>query len=70
MYAASPLVCLSFNIPNDFIIEYKASISSIEYFFRLYSILEASEEARLKRRVLTTMDINGNAVDDNVAETD
>ena len=33
-------------------------------------ILEASEEARLKRRVLTTMDINGNAVDDNVAETD
>ena len=31
-------------------------------------ILEASEEARLKRRVLTTMDITGNADDDNIQE--
>lgn len=31
-------------------------------------ILEASEEARLKRRVLTTMDITGDADDDNIQE--
>lgn len=29
-------------------------------------ILQASEEARLKRRVLTTMDITGDAEDDNI----
>ena len=33
-------------------------------------ILEASEEARLKRRVLTTMDITGDAEDDNIQEMD
>ncbi len=33
-------------------------------------ILEASEEARLKRRVLTTMDITSNAEDDNIQEID
>ena len=33
-------------------------------------ILEASEEARLKRRVLTTMDITGDADDENVHEID
>ena len=31
-------------------------------------ILEASEEARLRRRVLTTMDITGNAEDDDIQE--
>ena len=31
-------------------------------------ILEASEEARLKRRVLTTMDITSDADDDNIQE--
>ena len=33
-------------------------------------ILEASEEARLKRRVLTTMDITSDAEDDNLQHTD
>ena len=33
-------------------------------------ILEASEEARLKRRVLTTMDITSDAEDDNIQEID
>ena len=33
-------------------------------------ILEASEEARLKRRVLTTMDITSDAEDDNIREMD
>lgn len=33
-------------------------------------ILEASEEARLKRRVLTTMDITGNAEDEELQHID
>ena len=33
-------------------------------------ILEASEEARIKRRVLTTMDITSDAEDDNIQEID
>lgn len=33
-------------------------------------ILEASEEARLKRRVLTTMDITSDAEDDNIQHID
>lgn len=33
-------------------------------------ILETSEEARLKRRVLTTMDITSDAEDDNLQHTD
>ena len=33
-------------------------------------ILEASEEARLRRRVLTTMDITSDAEDDNIQEID
>ena len=33
-------------------------------------ILEASEEARLKRRVLTTMDITGNTGDDDIRSID
>ena len=33
-------------------------------------ILEASEEARLKRRVLTTMDITSDAEDDDLSHID
>ena len=33
-------------------------------------ILEASEEARIKRRVLTTMDITSDAVDDDIQSLD
>lgn len=60
IFKLGTVVCFTGDITNpSFELQHIRNAKEIKSF-----ILEASEEARLKRRVLTTMDITGNAEDD------